>query len=99
LIKNKNGDTLADCDSILNKLKNHLCQLSDADGVSDLGELQYIQLRHQYITLALLWYKSVRNLERFKKSPRTDKMPDWGATLPCPSGCAANHSPPSSAVG
>jgi hypothetical protein len=46
MVKEENGDLLADSHSILNRWKNYFCQLLNVRGVTMLGRLKYIQLSH-----------------------------------------------------
>jgi hypothetical protein len=40
LVKNENGDLLADTQSILNRCKNYLCQLLTVHGVNTVGQTE-----------------------------------------------------------
>jgi hypothetical protein len=45
LVKDENGDMLADSHSILNKWKNYFCLLLNVHGVNDIRQT-YLQLSH-----------------------------------------------------
>jgi hypothetical protein len=40
MVKEENGDLLADSHSILNRWKNYLCQLLNLHGVNDVGQTE-----------------------------------------------------------
>jgi hypothetical protein len=44
MVKEENGDLLADSHSILNRWKNYFCQLLNVQGVGDVMQTEIIQL-------------------------------------------------------
>jgi hypothetical protein len=45
-VKDENGDLLADSQNALNRWKNYLCQLLNVHNVSDVRQIQVLQLNH-----------------------------------------------------
>jgi hypothetical protein len=46
IVKNENGDLLADSNAIVNRWKSYFSQLLNAHNVSDIRQIEHIQLNH-----------------------------------------------------
>jgi hypothetical protein len=54
LVKGQTGDLLADSSNIVNRWKSYFSQLLNVHNVSDVRQIEYIQLSHHYLVPVIL---------------------------------------------